>query len=367
MNHLIYQLALTRIPFIGPTLARQLIQHFHGDVEAIFTASQSKIERIPGIGPFRAKAIRDFRDFTELEKEICLLEKLNIRTCFITEPQYPQWLKECPDAPILLFYKGNLPKNGQRILSIVGTRKPTAYGREMCEQIIEALQKYQPWIVSGLAYGIDIAAHRAALKYNLPTTAVLAHGLDQIYPPQHTETAKQMLATGGWLSEFAPGVKPEKEHFPRRNRIIAGLSEATLIIETDLSGGSMITAHLAAGYHRTVMALPGRTIDVHSRGCLALIRNQIAVLVSSAEDIALELGWKDPRQQMNTMPRSLFREWNPAEQAIVDLFGTKNLRHVEEIYQLCGLPTTEAAAVLLQLELEGYVRSLPGKMYEWTG
>jgi DNA processing protein len=364
---LLYQIALTRIPMIGHALARELLKHFNESAEAIFKARKTDLERIPGIGPLRAEAIRTFRNFLEIEKEIQQLEKYHIQTCFITEPLYPPLLKDCPDAPILLYYRGQIDCNQKRTLSVVGTRHQTAYGRELCVQLIYGLQTYDPVIVSGLALGIDITAHQAALESGLNTIAILAHGLDRIYPPQHQTIARQMLEHGGWISEFPPGTQPEREHFPQRNRIIAGMSEGTLIVETGVSGGSMITAHLASGYQRVVMALPGRVTDARSAGCLSLIRNQIAVPVTSAEDIAEELGWKQACRPIATKPSSLFHEWSPAEQAIVDLFTEKNPRHVEEIYRYSRLSTTEAASVLLQLELQGYLRSVPGKMYEWIG
>ncbi|MBX5438073.1 MAG: DNA-protecting protein DprA [Thermoflavifilum sp.] len=363
---LLYQLALTRIPMIGPALARELLAHFHGNPEAIFKARKTDLERIPGIGPLRAQAIRDFQGFQDIEKEIRLLERHHIHTCFITDPQYPPLLKDCPDAPIVLYFRGQIACHDRRVLSVVGTRHQTPYGREVCAQLIQDLKAYDPIIVSGLALGIDITAHRAALEQDMVTLAVLAHGLDRIYPPQHQTTARQMLEHGGWISEFPPGTQPEREHFPRRNRIIAGISEGTLIVETGVSGGSMITAHLAAGYQRVVMAVPGRLTDLRSAGCLSLIRNQVAIPITSAEDIAQELGWKQPPTSAPAKPPSLFREWSPAEQAIVDLFNEKNPRHVEEIYLYSGLPSTEAAAVLLQLELEGFLRTIPGKMYEWV-
>lgn len=364
---LVYQIALTRIPMIGYGLARELLKHFDGNPEAVFKARQTDLERIPGIGPLRAKAIREFRDFQSVEKEIRLLEKYHIQTCFITDALYPPLLRDCPDAPVLLYYRGQIDCNNKRVLSIVGTRHQTPYGRELCTQLIHDLKSYEPIIVSGLALGIDITAHRAALENGLATIAVLAHGLDRIYPPQHQAIARQMLEHGGWISEFAPGTQPEREHFPQRNRIIAGMSAGTLIVETGISGGSMITAYLAANYQRVVMALPGRVTDMRSAGCLSLIRNQVAVPITTAEDIAEELGWKQAAKPAPVKSPSLFHEWSPAEQAIVDLFAEKNPRHVEEIYLYSGLSTTEAASVLLQLELQGYLRSIPGKMYEWTG
>ena len=364
---LVYQLALTRIPMIGHALARELLKHFNWSPEAIFRARKTDLERIPGIGPLRAQAIREFRDFPGIEKEIRQLEKYQICTCFITDPLYPPLLKDCPDAPILLYYRGQMDCNHQRTLSIVGTRHQTAYGRELCAQLIRDLRSYDPIVISGLALGIDITAHQAALENGLKTIAVLAHGLDRIYPPQHQTIARQMLEHGGWISEFPPGTQPEREHFPQRNRIIAGMSEGTLIVETGVSGGSMITAYLASGYQRVVMALPGRVTDLRSAGCLSLIRNQIAVPITSADDIAEELGWKQAPGPTAAKPQPLFHEWSPAEQAIVDLFVEKNPRHVEEIYLYSRLSSTEAASVLLQLELQGYLRSMPGKMYEWIG
>lgn len=363
MTELLYQLALTQVPHIGDVQAKLLVQHF-GAASAIFKAKKSTLESIEGMGAIRAASIRSFRDFSAAEKEIRFLEQFKISPLFLTDPDYPQRLLHCTDAPALLFYKGSANLNASKILAVVGTRSNTDYGKRSTEKIIEDLAAHDVLIVSGLAFGIDAIAHRAALKHNLPTVGVVGHGLDKIYPYEHSALAREMVQNGGLLTEFWSGTKPDKHNFPLRNRLVAGMCDATVVIETDIRGGSMITAQLADSYNRDVFALPGRTTDPHSRGCNHLIQINRALLLSDAAHLLQALGWETIKQKEKPAQRVLFIEMTPEEQALVDLLQEKEALHIDEINLRTGLSSSTTAAAILNLELNNVVQSLPGKMYK---
>ncbi|NCU06393.1 MAG: DNA-protecting protein DprA, partial [Chitinophagaceae bacterium] len=290
---LLYQLALTQVPHIGNVQAKLLIEEL-GTAEAVFKAKKSALEKIEGIGEVRAGSIKKFDAFKEQEDEISFIEKYKIKPLFLTDEDYPKRLLHCYDPPTILFYRGTANLNTAKIVSIIGTRSNSEYGKQMTEKIIETLAPHQPLIVSGLAYGIDAVAHKYAVKQSLPTVAVLAHGLDNIYPPQHTSLAKEMIAGGGGLlTEFRKETKPDRHNFPERNRIVAGMCDLTVVIETGLKGGSMITANLAYGYNRDVFAVPGKTTDSKSEGCNYLIQSNKAVLIRNGEDIVEQMGWAE--------------------------------------------------------------------------
>src|SRR5215212_6821812 len=318
MNDLLYQLALTLVPNIGDVHAKILVQHL-GDARSVFDAKQNILEKIEGIGSVRARSIKKFDEFQIAEAEIKFIEKYKIRSLFLTDKDYPQRLLNCYDAPPLLFYKGSADLNTSRVLAIVGTRSNTEYGKQFTEKLVKDLEDQNILIVSGLAFGIDAIAHKAALKNNLATVGVVGHGLDTVYPYEHTGLAKDMVKHGGGiLSEFFSGTKPDKHHFPLRNRIVAGLCDATVIVETNIKGGSMITAKLADAYNRDVFAVPGRTTDNKSSGCNYLIKNNKAILLIDADELLDVMGWKEKRHKTKKQ-KELFIELSRDEKQVVQL------------------------------------------------
>lgn len=362
-NEIYYAIALTLIPQVGNVLARELLEHFQ-TAENIFHAPQKELAAIPGIGSVRAKEIRNFSGFERVEEEIKFIEKYKVEALFYQDKNYPKRLKNCYDSPISLYYKGNANLNTSKILSVVGTRRYTDYGKEICESVIEDLSKENILIVSGLAYGIDIIAHKSALKAGLNTVAVVAHGLDRIYPRLHTTVAKQMIDQGGLLSEYLSNTLPDKQNFPMRNRIVAGIADATLVIETGIRGGSMITVELANGYNRDVFAIPGRLGDKKSEGCNYIIQKNKAALVTSAKDIMEMMGWEERPKDHKPIQKDLFPDLNDKEQLVVSLLTGEKMLHVDDIYLQSKLTSSEAASVILNLELLGVVKSMPGKMYK---
>lgn len=363
-TELIYQISLTLVPNIGAIQARILLEHFE-QASDIFKASAQKLETIEGIGYIRAKSITSFNAFAQAEKEVAFIQKHHIQPLFFKEDAYPQRLKHCYDAPPILFYKGNISLNDAHVISIVGTRSPTSYGEWATQHIITQLAPHNVIIVSGLAYGIDALAHKIALQQGLSTIGVLAHGLDRIYPIQHKGLAKDMLQQGGLLTDFMSGTQPDKQNFPKRNRIVAGLCDAVIVIETAAKGGSIITADLAFQYNRDVWAVPGRMNDVKSAGCLQLIKNQKAIPFVSVEDMIVEMGWDDPaKSKKETIQHSLFTDATPEEQNIFNLLQEKSNIHIDELFLYSGLSNSSIAATLLQLEIKGIIESLPGKRYK---
>jgi DNA processing protein len=365
MNHtqLLSRIALTQVPNIGAVQARILVDHF-GDADAIFKAGTKELSSIEYIGEVRASAIRHFTNFSEAEAQLRFIEKYNIQPLFLTDPGYPQRLLHCPDAPTLLYFKGNANLNAPKVISIIGTRGNTSYGRHITEKLVADLAAQDVLILSGLAMGIDAIAHKAALTAQLPTVGVLAHGLDTIYPSQHKTLAREMLQQGGLLTEFASNVAPDKYNFPKRNRIVAGMADATIVVETGNKGGSMITAGLASSYNREVFAFPGKTTDAKSAGCLSLIRQNKAALITDAHHLADMMGWHmiaaPVASQVTLFPDAAL---TAEEQLVVTLCKEKEAVHIDELYNSCGLSSSAVAAVLLQMELKGLLTCLPGKRY----
>nr|WP_294903657.1 DNA-processing protein DprA [uncultured Lacibacter sp.] len=359
---LLYQLALTQVPHIGNVQAKLLIDEL-GTAEAVFKAKKSALEKIEGIGEVRASSIKKFDGFKEQEEEISFIEKYKINPLFLTDEDYPKRLLHCYDPPTVLFYRGTANLNTSKIVSVIGTRSNSEYGKQMTEKIIETLAPHQPLIVSGLAYGIDAVAHKYAVKQSLSTVAVLAHGLDSIYPPQHTSLAKEMIAAGGGLlTEFRKETKPDRHNFPERNRIVAGMCDLTVVIETGLKGGSMITANLAYGYNRDVFAVPGKTTDSKSEGCNYLIQSNKAVLIRNGEDIIEQMGWAE-QPKKKVIQKQLFVDLTEEERAVVQLLQQHQQLHVDDINLQTGISSSSVAAALLMLEMNGLLSSLPGKMY----
>jgi DNA processing protein len=359
---LIYLISLTRVPQVGCVQARILLQQF-GSAEAIFKSTAQTLEKIEGIGKIRAHSIKTFRDFDGSEKEIIFLQRYGIRALSLLDPEYPQRLLTAYDAPVILFYKGNAGLNPTRAISIVGTRRNSEYGRQITEKLIQDLVPYDPIIISGLAFGIDAIAHKYALKQGLSTIAVLAHGLAFLYPPEHSQLSKQMLKQGGLITEYMSSTKAEKHYFPIRNRIVAAISDCTIVIETAVKGGSMITADLANGYHREVFALPGRTTDFKSAGCNWLIRNNQASLLENVQDLARMMGWEEKTAIAENMQGDLFITLNEVEQRIVSLLKEREKIHIDVINSMTGFPNSRNASALLELEMRDLICSTPGRIY----
>jgi DNA processing protein len=360
---LLYQISLTLIPNIGPVQAKILLDKFLP--ADIFKARSSQLETIEGIGTIRANSINKFKDFDKADDEIKFIEKYNIKPLFLTDKNYPKRLLNCYDSPTLLYYKGEADLNASKIIAIIGTRNHTEYGKQQTEKLVKELSSQNILVVSGMAYGIDAIAHKASIKNDLPTIGVLAHGLDQIYPPEHSNLAKDMVKHGGGLlTEFRSKTKPDKHNFPTRNRIVAGMSDATIVIETGEKGGSMITAELANGYNKDVFALPGRVNDNKSEGCNFLIRNNKAMLLTDAEEIIEVMGWEEKTQKSKAkIQKNLFIELTKDEKIIIDILKEKETVHIDELNFKSGLSSSGVASAILNLELQNVIITLPGKLY----
>lgn len=360
-DDLLYQIALTLVPNIGDIHAKALVQRY-GDAQSIFKAKKKDLESQEGIGTVRANSIKAFAGFEDIETEIKFIEQYKIKPLFITDKNYPQRLLNCYDSPALLYYRGNADLNSSRIISIVGTRTNSEYGKMACEKLVEELQQENILIISGLAFGIDTIAHRAALKNHLNTVGVLAHGLDRIYPVQNKTLAKQMVEHGGLLTEFTSNTIPDKQNFPKRNRIVAGMCDAVIVIESSKKGGSLITAELGNGYNKDVFALPGRTIDTKSEGCNYLIKNNKASLITCATDLLEMMNWKEVKKT-GAKQRELFIELTDDEKVVVGILQNQETIQIDQLYFKSGLSSSSIAAALLMLEMQGLVTSLPGKVY----
>ena len=359
---LFYQLALTLIPNIGPIQARILLQHFN--CPDIFKAKKRDLEKIDGIGSIRASAIKSFSDFSLIENEIAFIQKFKIKPLFITDELYPKRLLNCYDSPTLLYFKGEADLNHGKIIAIIGTRNNTTYGKQVAEKLVEDLKEQNLLVISGLAFGIDAIAHKSALKNNLPTVGVMAHGLDQVYPPQHTGLAREMIKNGGGLlTEFRSKTKPDKHNFPIRNRVVAGISDATIVVETGIKGGSIITAELANNYNKDVFAVPGKITDQKSAGCNLLIRNNKAVIFTDAQELVNMMGWAPKKNRPLKQQKELFVDLSPDEKKVFDILKEKDAVHIDEINFKTGLSNSSIAAAILALELRNVILSLPGKRY----
>ncbi|HEX8609257.1 MAG TPA: DNA-processing protein DprA, partial [Pedobacter sp.] len=346
---------------VGHVTAKNLLGHF-GSAELVFSASLKQLMEIQGVGPMTAADIINNNALKLATDQIKFLEKHKIEVMFFGDDNYPRRLMECFDAPILLYFRGSVNLNHSRIVSIVGTRKATDYGRFLCRQLAEVLAAYDVLIISGLAYGIDVTAHKESLHYNIPTVGVLAHGLDRIYPQLHHGLAQNMVYNGGLVTEFPLQTNPDKENFPKRNRIIAGLADATIVVEATLKGGALITADIANSYDRDVYAFPGRVNDVYSEGCNFLIKTSRAALINHAKDFVYYMGWNSVTPKAVTqieLPLGLSKE----EQQIVELLQLSSAR-IDELGVKCGINQSKLAMHLLNLEMQGVLISLPGKVYK---
>jgi DNA processing protein len=362
-ENLAYKIAISLIPGIGSVTARNLIAYV-GSVEGVFQEKEKNLMKIPGIGEVNAKRVVRQNVLDRAKREVDFILKNKIQTFFYLDDNYPTRLKGCSDSPIILYFKGNANLNEQRIISVVGTRSATNYGKEICEELIRSFSEksYPILVVSGLAYGIDVHAHKACLKYNIPTVGVFAHGLDTIYPSLHAPIASKMLEKGGLISDFISETKIDRQNFLRRNRIIAGLADATIIVESAEKGGALVTADIANSYNRDVFAFPGRSTDLYSRGCNKIIKLNEAVLVENQADIEKAMNWDVKVSANRVYQTSLFVELTPEEQKLVDLLKGGD-HFVDEITIKTQLPMSKVSALLLGLEFKGIISSLPGKMY----
>jgi DNA processing protein len=359
---LIYKIALTLINNVGDVIARNLLDHF-GTPEAIFKAKKKALMEIPGIGLATANHILNSDALVRAAKQLKFIEKHQVKVLFFSDSDYPRRLRECADAPILLYYKGNADLNHHRIVSIVGTRRATDYGKQLCRQLAEVLSAYDVLIVSGLAYGIDVAAHKEALHFGIPTVGVLGHGLDRLYPSLHKSVAQKMVLNGGLLTEFSLDTVPDRENFPKRNRIIAGIADVTIVVEATTKGGALITAELANSYHRDVYTFPGRTTDEYSQGCNFLIKTNRAGLINHARDLVYYLGWEEVRTTAQNLQVKLPLGLNKEEIQVVELLKIAPAL-IDEISNKINLPQSKLAIHLLNLEMQGILTTLPGKVYK---
>lgn len=362
-TNLYYTLALLQVEGIGDIVAKKLINHC-GSAQNVFETAKTKLKSIDGIGEILLKKLKDKSVFEKAQRELEYIEKENIQFSVFSDANYPERLKHCIDGPIVLFSSGTMQLQQQKIISIVGTRQITSYGTEMCKKLIEELAPVNPVIVSGFAYGVDIVAHQAAMDHHLQTIGVLAHGLNQIYPKTHKKYVAKMEQNGGFLTEFWSTSNPDKENFVRRNRIVAGMAEATIVIESADRGGSLITATLANDYNRDVFAVPGRTTDKYSQGCNNLIKTQRAHLLTSAADLIYILNWELENKTAKSIQKQLFVTLDDDEQKVYDFLQKNGKEEMDMIAISCEFPIYRISSILLNMELKGVVRPLPGKSFE---
>jgi DNA processing protein len=364
MEELQYKIALSLIPKVGPTLVRRLVA-YTGGIEAVFRERKHSLAKVPGIGGIKASQIDTNRLLKEADLEIEYILKENIKVLFYLDKNYPVRLRECEDAPVVLYVKGNICFDAAKVISIVGTRSATEYGRSCTEEIVFYLTERYPEIavISGLAYGIDITAHKAALKKNVCTIAAMGHGFDFMYPAYHKSIANKITEQGALITEFKSTQKPEPGNFVSRNRIIAGLADVTVVVESAEKGGALITADIANSYNREVFAFPGRGIDSYSKGCNSLIKMNKAGLVECGADIEFAMGWYKEKKKPLTVQKALFVELTSDEEKILDYLNAHGDSALDEISVSLQIPVAKASASLLSMEFNGLVRPLPGKYF----
>jgi len=356
-------LRLQHVPNLGDSSIKKLIQ-IVGSAEGVLKEKKANLLKIDGIGKVKIAAIHDKEHLIAAEKELAFMDKNSIKCITYSEEQYPFYLKQCIDSPVVLFCSGDFNLQTKRLISIVGTRKVTTYGKQFCEQLIEDLVPFDPVIVSGFAYGVDITAHKAAVKNKLQTIACLGHGLNQIYPKSHKQYMRQIEEHGGFFTDFWSDANFVPQNFLRRNRIIAGVSQATIVIESADKGGSLVTAQIANSYNRDVFALPGRVGDPMSKGCNMLIKTQQAHVITSVADLVYILNWDTPAKKEKVIQPQLFQNLNPEEQSVVDFLQQHKKQDLDSIAIECKIPTYKLASLLLNLELKGIIQPLPGKVFD---
>ncbi len=360
---LIYILALQNVPKIGDITAKKLIAHC-GSAEAVMKEKKQYLLKIDGIGSNMLQDVYNKNHLLAAEAELKYIKENAITCLYFMNADYPEKLKHCIDGPILLFQSGHVDLKQQRLISIVGTRKITSSGVAFCEQLVEQLAVFNPVIISGFAYGTDITAQKAAIKHNLQTVGCLAHGLNQVYPKVHKRYVAEIEKNGGFLTEFWSTSNPERENFLKRNRVIAGVSQATIVIESAEKGGSLVTADIANSYNRDVFAVPGRTTDSQSVGCNNLIKYQKAHLLSTPMDVPYILNWELETDKKPAIQKQLFVELEDDEKGIHNFLKTLEPQHLDTIALECRMPIFKVAGVLLNMELKGVIRPLPGKLFE---
>jgi DNA processing protein len=361
-ENLYYLMALLRIDGVGDIMAKKLLTHF-GSAENVLNAKTSQLAGIDGVGAVLLKNLKDKTVYEKAKQELNFIQNNNIDVLHFQDDKYPDRLKHCIDSPVLLFTSGNINLHNRKIISIVGTRQITSYGTEFCRKFIEDLAPLNPIIVSGFAYGVDIVAHQLAMDHNLQTIGVVAHGLNQIYPKPHKKYVAKMEQNGGFMTEFWSTTNPDKENFVRRNRIVAGMTEATIVIESADRGGSLITANMANDYNRDVFAVPGRVTDKYSQGCNNLIKTQKANVLTSAADLIYILNW-DIKKETKPIQKQLFVTLDDDEQKVYDYLLKTGKELMDIIALHCDFPIYRISGLLLNMELKGVIRPLPGKMFE---
>ena len=360
-------MALTLVDGVGAIVAKKLLAYC-GGFEAIFKTNKAKLSKVPGVGEVLSskivKSINEEKVIDRAEEELKFIQENDVEAYLITDKDYPLNLKQCEDAPIVLYAKGHIDFNNHKIIAVVGTRNVTERGKMFCKKLLEDLKPHNPLVVSGMAYGVDICAHKNCVELDIPTIGVLAHGLDRLYPAAHRNTAKKMLPLGGLITEFMSGTNPDRENFPKRNRIIAGLSDVTIVIESAKKGGSLITAELANSYNRDVFAVPGRVTDKYSEGSNYLIKINKAHLLNSVKDIEYLMNWElNQNVKPKTIQKQLFIDLPKDEQLIYDLLSTERSLSMDELSAKSKLATSVLAVNLLQLEFKGLVKALPGSSF----
>lgn len=362
-NDLIAVLRLQNIPNIGDVSAKKLIDYC-GSPSAVFADTRQQLLKIDGIGSYTLRGLYDAQHLKAAEAEYAYIQEHQIEYTYFKDEEHPKYLKHCIDSPTLLFKRGNIDLTERKIISVVGTRNITTYGTAFCEKFIEDIAPLNPIIVSGFAYGIDITAQKAAIKHGLQTIGCLAHGLNQMYPKVHSKYIKDVEKNGGFYTEFWSTSQPEREHFLKRNRIIAGISEATVVVESAEKGGSLVTADIAHSYNRDVFAVPGRTEDKFSIGCNNLIKQQKAHMITSAADLIYLLDWDMEEKKTKSVQKQLFVDLDANEQSIYDYLLKNGKQLLDTIALECHLPISGVSATLLNMEMKGVVRPWPGKLFE---
>ncbi|MGB6269328.1 MAG: DNA-processing protein DprA [Olleya sp.] len=362
-DQLLYILALQHVSKIGDTTAKKLINHC-GSAEAVFKEKKHNLLKIDGIGEIILNEIHKSNHIEAAESELKFIKNENIKHHYFTDETYPENLKHCIDSPILLFESGNINLNNKHIISIVGARKITTSGIAFCEKLVEELAIYNPIIVSGFAYGTDITAQKAAIKHKLQTIGCLAHGLNQIYPKVHKKYVAEVENNGGFFTDFWSSDTFDRNNFLKRNRVIAGLSQATIVIESAEKGGSLVTADIANSYNRDVFAVPGRTTDSQSVGCNNIIKQQKAHLLSIPLDVPYILNWQLEDLKKPAIQKQLFVELDADEKVIYNYLKENEKQLLDVIALQCNIPTYKLAGLLLTMELKGVIRPLPGKLFE---
>lgn len=361
---LTYQIGLTLLDGVGDVLAKNLVAYC-GSAEQVFKTKKGLLEKIPGIGTYTSNAILTSKSVLErAEREIKFIEDKKIKPLFFTDNDFPQRLKSCNDSPVMLYYKGNANLNEDKIVAVVGTRTPSVYGKQMTEKLIEDLSSSGCLVVSGLAYGIDVTAHKCSLENGLNTVGVLAHGLDRVYPSVHSQYAEKMISQGGLLTEHLSETNPDKENFPKRNRIVAGMCDALVVVESKRGGGSLITATIANSYNKDIFAYPGKANDLLSEGCNGLIKSNRANLMESAADLLYIMNWNDELKKKQKAQIPLPVNLSSEEEMIIKAFENKKQLHVDEICYATNFTISKTSAHLLQLEFSNVIKSLPGKIYQ---